>query len=38
MKQRILEFLAEEMVGYITFAMDVDFGRIASCNNYILHG
>ena len=37
MKQRILEFLAEEMVGYIIFAMDVDFGRIAAVNNYILH-
>ncbi|HAK43044.1 MAG TPA: hypothetical protein DCM59_10540 [Clostridium sp.] len=24
--------------GYIIFAMDVDFGRIAACNNYILHG
>lgn len=36
MKQRILEFLAEE-TGYITFAMDVDLGRIAAINNYILH-
>jgi erythromycin esterase-like protein len=38
MEQRIFEFLAEEMVGYITFAMYADFGRIAACNNYILHG
>jgi len=38
MKQRILEFLAEEMVGYITFATDVDFRRITAVNNYILHG
>lgn len=37
MKQRILEFLVEEM-GYMTFAINVDFGRIATINNYILHG
>lgn len=37
MKQRILEFLVEEM-GYRTFAIDVDFGRTEVINNYILNG
>ncbi len=36
-KHRILEFLVEEM-GYRTFAIDVDFGRTALINNYILNG
>ena len=36
-KHRMLEFLVEEM-GYRTFAIDVDFGRTALINNYILNG